>query len=62
MTEPSENDALDSHSGDKFLGAELPEKIGKSLKKIYDDILEEPVPDDFLNLLSQADSKKSQGS
>lgn len=36
----------------------LPEKIGNSLKKIYNDVLNEPVPDDFLSLLAKADDKK----
>ena len=35
-------------------------RIGEQLRKIYDDVTSEPVPDDFLNLLEQADkaSKK----
>lgn len=44
-------------AGDTFSKEELPEKIGKNLRQIYDDVLNEPVPDDFLNLLSQAESK-----
>lgn len=44
-------------AGDNFTDEDLPEKIGKNLRQIYDDVLNEPVPDDFLSLLSQADSK-----
>lgn len=35
----------------------LADKIGSSLKQIYDDVLNEPIPDDFLNLLDQADQR-----
>ena len=45
-------------SGDDFMKDPLPEKIGKNLRQIYDDVLNEPVPDEFLNLLAQADAKK----
>lgn len=44
-------------TGDIFTKEDLPEKIGKNLRQIYDDVLNEPVPDDFLSLLSQADDK-----
>ncbi|MGJ8562306.1 MAG: NepR family anti-sigma factor [Alphaproteobacteria bacterium] len=45
--------------GDKFDDDSLPNKIGKNLKQIYDDVLNEPVPDDFLSLLMKADEKQS---
>lgn len=45
--------------GDRFNDSTLPDKIGSNLKQIYDDVLNEPVPDDFLALLSQADKKQS---
>jgi len=45
-------------SGDDFSKDPLPEKIGKNLRQIYDDVLNEPVPDDFLNLLAQVDAKQ----
>ena len=44
-----------SDLGDVFTDEELPEKIGKNLRQIYDDVLNEAIPDDFLSLLSQAD-------
>ena len=44
-------------AGDNFTDEDLPEKIGKNLRQIYDDVLNEPVPDDFLSLLSQAEKK-----
>ena len=38
----------------------LPDKIGNTLRQLYDEVLGEEVPDDFLNLLRKADSKGSQ--
>lgn len=32
--------------------------IGRQLRKIYDETLNEPIPDRFLDLLKQIDSKK----
>ena len=46
-------------TGDVFTDEDLPEKIGKNLRQIYDDVLNEPVPDDFLSLLTQADEKSN---
>ena len=37
-------------------------RIGSQLRKLYDDVASEPVPDDFLKLLEAADQKKSQSS
>lgn len=31
------------------------ERIGDQLRKLYDDVANEPVPDDFLRLLEEAD-------
>lgn len=45
--------------GDEFDREDLPEKIGSSLRQMYDDVLSEPVPNEFLSLLQQADSKKA---
>lgn len=42
---------------DAFDTEALPEKIGMNLRQIYDDVLAEPVPDDFLSLLAKADKK-----
>jgi len=35
----------------------LKDKIGSSLKRLYDDVVNEPVPDEFLSLLAKADEK-----
>lgn len=34
-------------------------KIGRQLKRLYDDVINEDVPDDFLKLLEEADKKRS---
>lgn len=36
----------------------LSDKIGSNLKKLYDDVLDEDIPDDFLALLAKADEQK----
>ena len=43
--------------GEDFAKKPLKDKIGGNLRKIYDDVVNEPVPDDFLALLAEADSK-----
>ena len=32
--------------------------IGRRLRQMYEDVVSEPVPDDFLNFLQQADAQK----
>jgi hypothetical protein len=34
-------------------------RIGDQLRRLYDDVTTEPVPDEFLNLLEQADRSTS---
>ncbi|KCZ57930.1 NepR family anti-sigma factor [Hyphomonas chukchiensis] len=36
-------------------------KIGDQLRRIYEDVAQEEVPDEFLKLLEQADKKRSSG-
>ncbi|KDA00960.1 NepR family anti-sigma factor [Hyphomonas oceanitis] len=36
-------------------------KIGDQLRRIYEDVAQEDVPDEFLKLLEQADQKRSSG-
>lgn len=36
-------------------------KIGVQLKQLYDEIVSEDVPDDFMKLLEEADKKSSSG-
>lgn len=36
------------------------EKIGENLRKLYDDVTHEPVPDAFFQLLDSADKRQPQ--
>ncbi len=40
---------------DNFAKNTLKDKIGGNLRQIYNDVVNEPIPDDFLTLLAQAD-------
>lgn len=42
-----------------FQDQSLTEKIGSSLKDMYEDVVKEPIPDDFLKLLADADEQQS---
>ena len=42
-----------------FSDEPLIDKIGSDLKRIYEDVVNEPVPDDFLSLLAKADEKSN---
>jgi len=35
--------------------------IGERLRQLFDEVVNEPVPDDFLDLLRQADERKAPG-
>jgi hypothetical protein len=35
--------------------------IGRELRRMYDDVAQEPVPDDFLDLLRQIDESSERG-
>jgi Anti-sigma factor NepR len=35
--------------------------IGRELRRIYDDVAQEPVPDDFLDLLRKIDKQEPEG-
>ncbi len=35
-------------------------RIGNQLRRLYDEVATEPVPDDFMKLLDQADKNKKQ--
>lgn len=37
-------------------------KIGNTLKQLYEDVANEPVPDDFMKLLEEADQNSSDDS
>ncbi|WP_371395344.1 NepR family anti-sigma factor [Fretibacter rubidus] len=47
-----------TRSGENFAEDSLKDKIGGNLRQIYDDVVNEAVPDDFLALLADADDSK----
>jgi hypothetical protein len=56
------SDAPEKKSGESRFDSEaLPDKIGTSLRSLYDEVLNEDVPDDFLNLLKKADDAAKSG-
>lgn len=44
----------------EFSDDPLKDKIGSSLRQMYDEVVNEPIPSDFLNLLAKADTNKSE--
>lgn len=46
-------------SDTEFADDPLKDKIGSSLRKMYDEVVNEPIPTDFLNLLASADKISS---
>lgn len=40
----------------EFADDPLKDKIGSSLRQMYDDVVNEPIPSDFLSLLAKADA------
>lgn len=54
---PSSKSAKLKKTGNDFAEAPLKDKIGSNLKKIYDDVVNEEVPADFLALLAKADKQ-----
>lgn len=53
-TDPKPVPARDARSEDA-----RQRKIGDTLKQLYEDVAKEPVPDDFLKLLEEADQNSS---
>lgn len=52
---PSENRV--EQSPNHFSDTVLTEKIGSNLKRLYDDVVNEDIPEDFLSLLAKADKQ-----
>lgn len=58
----SDKDAPDSKNGDHRNNDEIRSRqsgIGRRLRQMYDDVVNEPIPDDFADLLSKIDQSKS---
>jgi hypothetical protein len=50
MVEPGKNNKMPA------LPADVQVKIGERLKALYDDVVRQPVPDRFMDLLAQLDA------
>ena len=59
MTDSKKSVVAKPSDAERFDKEPLPDKIGSSLRQLYDEVLGEEVPDDFLNLLRKADSQGS---
>lgn len=51
-------EALDAHG--EGLDANVQRQIGKRLQKLYDGVLDEPIPDRFVELLKQLEDSSKQ--
>jgi len=60
MSREKDQEAKEKQSSvTEFSDDPLKDKIGSSLRQMYDDVVNEPVPSDFLNLLAKADKSSS---
>lgn len=53
------NDAKPDAEGDRSRKVRS-KRIGDQLRQLYDDVTSEPVPDEFMSLLEQADKSSKQ--
>jgi len=44
-------------TGEKALGRDIQAQIGQQLRAVYDDVLQQEVPDRFMKLLTELDAK-----
>ena len=59
MSDDNLDDATDrKRAPDEFSSDPLSGKIGKMLRKSYQEVVDEGIPDDFMELLKTADKKK----
>jgi len=40
------------------VGVQVPEWLGNRLRRLFDDVMDEPVPDEFQSLLKQLEEKE----
>lgn len=58
LKKPSSDLGEQRNQKQSYKAQPLSDKIGSNLKKLYDDVLDEDIPDDFLALLAKADEQK----
>lgn len=61
MTERSASNLAPGVGGGGRLDPRVRNHIGKKIKAVYDEVLEEPVPDRFLSLLDELAKKELEG-
>ena len=54
-------DATEPSTGAKPAVADMQAFIGRQLRAVYDDVAKQPVPDRFLELMRQLDTKPATG-
>lgn len=57
MTVVPDIDAFASQSGRKSLSPAVQARIGQGLKAIYDEVANEPIPDELLRLLERLEAE-----
>jgi hypothetical protein len=58
----SEDSNVPADGRDGRLNAKLQDAIGRSLKAHYDDLIQAPIPDKFVELLARLEMKERAGS
>ena len=59
MTDQNKFEANSAHDEEEANNRRLRQKrIGNQLRRLYEDVATEPIPDDFMKLLEEADKKK----
>ena len=62
MINPGPNDPRRRGGSDPLDEARLRQRaIGVKLRQMFDEVVNEPVPDEFLSILRRADSEKGEG-
>jgi hypothetical protein len=61
MTERSASSLATAAGGGGRLDPRVRHHIGKKIKAVYDEVLDEPVPDRFLSLLDELARKEREG-
>jgi hypothetical protein len=61
MKPAMETTPIPSSPPDAIVAADLQVQIGRQLRAVYDEVVEEGVPDRFLRLLEELERKKAEG-
>lgn len=61
VTAPQGRRAKSAEASDKDKAAEIGQHIGRELRTMFDDVVKEPVPEKFRQLLEELEKKQSKG-